>query len=152
MLNCAVSKKTDVLLHLYGRGREECTSPSVPFNFVYVPPAAPPSSAITFIPFSWRFFTSSHIVSYMGASKGSSFKVICPGWSCRCMDARMICVTFVWCSRRGSSESGCLSGVVKVWTYITSRELEVERFDSVSVIDAFSLAISVFKEGIVASV
>jgi len=61
-------------------------------------------------------------------------------------------VTFVCCSRRGSSESGCLSGVVKVWTYITSRELEVGIVDSVSVVDALSLAISVSKVGIVASV
>jgi hypothetical protein len=53
---------------------------------------------------------------------------------------------------RGSSESGCLSGVVKVWTYITSRELEVGSVDSVSVVEELFLAISVSKVGIMASV
>lgn len=55
--------------------------------------------------------------------------------------------TFVWCSSRGSSESGSLSGIVKVWTYITSRELEVRSVDSVIVIDALSLDIFLSKHG-----
>jgi hypothetical protein len=97
------------------------TSASVPFNLLYDPAAAPPKSTMTLIPFFCSVLTSSQITSLTGDSNASLFNRISPGFSCRCIDARMMWVTFVSCSKSGSSDNGFLSGVVNVCTYITRR-------------------------------
>lgn len=60
-------------------------------------------------------------MSYISEPSGSLFNIIVPGRSCRWMDPRIICVTFVSYSRRGSKDRGFPEVSVNVWTYMIRR-------------------------------